>query len=249
MFFSDTHFHIENKEDVDKIICEATLADVKLLIVSCCDRNSIETLENIKTKSKMYFSYGFHPYEADTTTSSDIQWLKSKLLSDRVVALGEIGLDYHLGRENEEKQKKLFCEQLDLAEELNLPVVIHSRDATEDTLKILKKYNLKGVIHCFSGSTEIAKEYIKLGYYIGIGGVITFKNSRLQEVVREIGISRILLETDSPYLSPEPYRGRINSPGNIPLIAQKVSEILNIPINDVADITYNNACVLFDLKI
>ena len=248
MKFSDTHFHIEDINDADNIITEANRLGVGLLVVSCCDKLSIEESIKIKEHDSLYFSYGFHPYEADIITAGDIEWLKSMLLKDRVIALGEIGLDYHLGRENESKQKKLFCQQLDLAKKLDLPVVIHSRDATDDTLKILKKYNLKGVIHCFSGSIETAKEYIKLGYYIGIGGVITFKNSRLQEVVKEVGVDKILLETDSPYLSPAPYRGKVNAPSNIPIIAQKVSELLNIHVKDVADITYNNARVLFDLK-
>ena len=156
-------------------------------------------------------------------------------------------MDYHYGKENRDEQIILFKKQLDLASELNLPVVIHSRDATKDTVDILKKYSLNGVIHCFSGSLEIAKEYIKMGFLLGIGGVVTFKNSKLPLVVREIPLESIVLETDSPYLTPTPYRGSVNSSKYIPIIAEKIAEIKEISTSEVASVTTNNALKLFDL--
>ena len=156
-------------------------------------------------------------------------------------------MDYHYGKDNIDSQKKLFIYQLELAKKYNLPVVIHSRDATQDTIDILKSYNLKGDIHCFSGSLEIAKVYISMGYYLGIGGVVTFKNSNLYKVIEKIGLDNVVLETDSPYLSPEPFRGTKNSSKNIPIIANKISDILNIDVSEVSKITYSNAVKLFDL--
>ena len=131
---------------------------------------------------------------------------------------------------------------------MGLVVVIHSRDATEDTINCLKKYNVTGIIHCFSGSVETAKIYVSMGYKLGIGGVVTFKNSKLYEVVKEVGLENIVLETDSPYLTPTPFRGQKNSSKYIPLIAERIADILNTSIQNVADITTNNACNLFDLK-
>ena len=146
------------------------------------------------------------------------------------------------------KQKKLFKEQLKIAQRLNLPVVIHSRDATKDTIDILKMFNVSGVIHCFSGSLEIANIYISMGYKLGIGGVLTFKNSKLYRVIENINLENIVLETDSPYLTPEPYRGKTNSSKYIPIIAKKLAEIKKVSIEEVARITTNNAYLIFDLK-
>ena len=169
--------------------------------------------------------------------------------SDKVVGVGEIGLDYHYGKEDSELQKELFRKQMKLAQKLNLPVVIHSRDATLDTINILKEFpQVIGDIHCFSGSVETAKIYIAMGYKIGIGGVVTFKNSNLFQVVEEIGIKNIILETDAPYLAPVPVRGKKNSSKYIPYIAERVSEILNISVDKVAKISTDNAVTLFDLK-
>jgi len=247
MKFSDTHFHIESIAEAEGIILNSFASDVKLLVVSCCDKKSIEDSQEIGKYDGLYFSYGFHPDSADKIDLKDIEWLKEQIIRKQAIAVGEIGLDYHYGKINEEKQKRIFKKQLDLAKEFNLPVVIHSRDATEDTLKILKEYDLRGVIHCFSGSIETAREYIKLGYYLGIGGILTFKNSKLKDVVKEIGLDKLVLETDSPYLAPEPHRGKVNSPCNIPLIAATLGEIFNVSLEEVADKTYKNACMLFDL--
>ena len=157
-------------------------------------------------------------------------------------------MDYHYGKDDYLEQIDLFEKQLKIAEEVNLPVVIHSRDAVNDTINTLKKYSVTGVIHCFSGSVETADIYIKMGYKLGIGGVVTFKNSNLYKVVEHVGLSNIVLETDAPYLAPVPYRGQQNSSKYIPIIAEKVADILNVSLEKVADQTTLNACNLFDLN-
>ena len=157
-------------------------------------------------------------------------------------------MDYHYGKENRDAQIVLFEKQLKIAEDLNLPVVIHSRDATEDTIECLKKYKVHGVMHCFSGSVETAMIYKKMGFYLGIGGVVTFKNSNLYKVVEAVGLDSLVLETDSPYLAPEPVRGTKNSSKNIPYIAKRISEILDISVDEVSKKTLENTFNLFDLK-
>ena len=171
------------------------------------------------------------------------------LIDDKVVGIGEIGLDYHYGKDDIDLQKELFKKQLDLAIKYKLPVVIHSRDATLDTINILKEYpDVIGDIHCFSGSVETARQYINLGYYLGIGGVVTFTNSNLSKVVKEIGIDNIVFETDSPYLTPVPFRGKKNSSKYIPYICKKVAETLGEDENMVAKKVLDNTYNLFDLK-
>ena len=173
-------------------------------------------------------------------------FLEECIKNDRVVAIGEIGLDYYYGKDNKEEQKELFVRQLDLAVKHDMSVVIHTRDAFLDTYNILKEYNLKGFIHCFSGSLETALAYTDLGYYLGIGGVVTFKNSNLKDIVKEIGLSKIVLETDSPYLSP--FRGKKNEPCNIRVICSYVAEILGVSFDEVANVTTSNVVGLFDLN-
>ena len=178
---------------------------------------------------------------------TDLENLEKLLKNKKVVGIGEIGLDYHYYDTKKEKQIELFEKQLELAVKYDMPVVIHSRDATKDTINTLKKYNVKGIIHAFSGSLETAEIYIKMGFLLGIGGVITFKNSKLYEVVKKIGVENIVLETDSPYLTPHPFRGKQNSSKYIPVIAQKIAEVTNNSIEKVGEITTQNASSLFDL--
>ena len=192
---------------------------------------------------------GYHPSEADTITDNDLLLLREQLNNEKVVGIGEIGLDYHYGMDNILKQKELFRYQLSLAEKLSMPVVIHSRDATMDTINILKEYpEVKGIIHCFSGSLETANIYISMGYKLGIGGVITFKNSNLFKVVQSVGLDNIVLETDAPYLAPEPYRGKLNSSKYIPVIAERIAELLGVSVEEVARVTTKNAVYMFDLN-
>ena len=250
MFF-DTHCHLskEDYDDLDLVIKDNIAAGVGKIIISGCSKGSIdESLDLASKYDNVFLTLGYHPSEVDYVTDELLIDLKSKLSNKKVVGLGEIGLDYYYGKESKEQQVLLFEKQLKIAEELGLVVVIHSRDATEDTINCLKKYNVHGVIHCFSGSVETANIYVSMGYKLGIGGVVTFKNSKLYEVVKAVGIENIVLETDSPYLAPTPFRGQKNSSKYIPLIAEKVAEILNISVEEVAKITTSNACELFDLN-
>ena len=230
------------------IIKDDIAAGVCPIIISGCTKPSIiESLELSHKYDNIYVTIGYHPSEANDINMFDINVLKKQLFEDKVVGVGEIGLDYHYGKDDIEIQKKLFITQLKIAEEMNLSVVIHSRDATLDTINILKEFpNVRGIIHCFSGSVETAREYISMGYYLGIGGVVTFKNSKLPEVVKEIGLSNIVLETDSPYLTPTPYRGEKNSSKYIPIIAKAISDIKNVKSDEVMRVTTGNAERLFD---
>lgn len=248
--FIDTHCHLskDDYEDLDKVIKDAEDNNVKYLIVSGFDRKSIkETVEIANTYENVYLSLGYHPSEADITTEEDLNNLEEIIKSNKkVLAVGEIGLDYHWVKDNKEKQIKLFKKQIELAKKYNLPLVIHSRDAFQDTYDILKEANYKGVIHCFSGNKENAKMYTDIGFYLGIGGVITFKNTNLKETILDIPRDKILLETDAPYLAPTPHRGEKNESKYIPIIAQEIANLLNISIEDVANITTQNASKMFN---
>ena len=181
-----------------------------------------------------------HPETVDDYSLDDIEFIKNNLSNEKIVAIGEIGLDYHYTKENKDEQIKLLEMQLSLAEEYNLPVIIHSRDATEDTINTLKKFNCRGTIHSFSGSLETAKIYIKMGYLLGVNGVITFKNCNIKDVIKEVGLDNIVLETDSPYLTPVPYRGMQNNPSHILDIAKFVSELYNVSLEELSYRTNEN---------
>ena len=249
--YIDTHCHLsrEDYDDIDKVIEENKDALIEKIVVSGCSRESIEEVMDLKDKYDMvYVTIGYHPEYADTVTESDLDYLKSLLGEKKVVGIGEIGLDYHYTKENKDKQIWLFEEQLKIASAFNLPVVIHSRDATMDTINTLKKYKVKGIIHCFSGSLETANIYIKMGFLLGIGGVVTFKNSKLKDVVKEVPLESIVLETDSPYLAPVPFRGKINSSKYLEFIANFIADIKNISVDELAEITSRNASSLFDFN-
>lgn len=249
----DTHCHLsrEDYDDIDLVIKENRENGIGKIVVSACTKESIlECLEYIEKYDDVYLTIGFHPSETESYNNDELKFLRETIKNNKkIVGVGEIGLDYHYGKDDQLKQIEMFIDQMKLAGDLNLPVVIHSRDATEDTIKILKEFpNVTGVIHCFSGSVETAKIYIKMGYKIGIGGVVTFSNSKLFEVVEAVGIENIVLETDSPYLTPVPYRGKKNSSKYIPFIAEKISEILKISVENVSLETTKNACSVFDLN-
>ena len=191
---------------------------------------------------------GIGPENIDSITDEDIKSIKALVNNKKVVAIGEIGLDYYWTKENKERQIYVFEEMLKIAKESNLPVIVHNRDATKDIYELLKEYNVKGIIHCFSGSVETAKEFIKLGFLIGIGGVVTFKNAKhLKEVVQNIPMSCISLETDSPYLTPEPFRGKKNNPAYLTYIVKKIAELKGINEEEVRKVTSCNVISKFDL--
>ncbi len=249
--FIDTHCHLskEDYDDIDKVIMEDKEAEVDKIVVSGCSREAIDEVMSFKDKYDMvYVTIGYHPEYADSVREEDLDYLKSLLGEKKIIGIGEIGLDYHYTKDNKDKQIWLFEEQLKIAENFNLPVVIHSRDATQDTINTLKKYKVKGIIHCFSGSLETAKIYISRGFLLGIGGVVTFKNSKLKDVVKEIPIDSIVLETDSPYLTPVPYRGKVNSSKYLEYIAKFIAEVKNISVEELAEITSKNASSLFDFN-
>ena len=220
-----------------------------MIASGCNDKTNKEVLELVNKYDNVYGTLGIHPEEVDNISEDSFKLIVENINNPKIVAIGEIGLDYYWVSETREKQQDIFKRQLDIATKYNKPIVVHSRDAMQDTYNILKQYKLKGSLHCFSSSLEMAKEFIKLGYKIGVGGTVTFKNSKkLQEIVEEIDLKNILLETDSPYLSPEPFRGKRNNPSNTYYVAQKISNLKDIDIEEVLDITSSNAIQLFDLK-
>lgn len=249
--FIDTHCHMSSEyyDDINLIYKENKEALIDKMIISLCTREEIKNcFRYINEYEDIYATIGYHPEEANYITSIDLDYMKELIQKNKkIVGIGEIGLDYHYGKDNINLQKDLFEKQLSMAEELNLPVVIHSRDAVKDTIDILKKYKVKGIIHCFSGSLEVANIYISMGFKLGIGGVLTFKNSKLSNVIEKISLENIVLETDSPYLTPEPFRGKTNSSKYIPIIAQKIADIKDISLQSVSTTTLENTYNLFDL--
>ena len=247
---TDTHCHLykEYYDDIDRVLEESKSNNVTRYISDGCDMNSNKEMLELASKyDEVYITLGIHPENVDDYKEEDIKFIEDNLNSNKVIAIGEIGLDYYWTKDNKEKQKELLEIQLKIAEKNNLPVVIHSREATQDTIDILKKYNVKGVIHSFTGSLEVAKIYIKMGYVLGVNGVITFKNSNVKDVIREIGLENLILETDSPYLTPHPYRGEKNSPTHIKDIAEFVADLYEISLEELAKITNENIKRIFDI--
>lgn len=246
----DTHAHYDDsrfdgireqlltdlqKNGVDKIITCAVDGFSALQVLSLAEKYDF-----------IYAAVGIHPENLQSKT--DIAQIKKFAAHKKCVAIGEIGLDYYYTSDNKEAQKDTFLKQIILANELDLPVIVHDREAHADTLEILKAYKPKGVLHCFSGSPEMAQEIIKLGMYIGVGGSVTFKNAKkLPDVIKAIPKDRILLETDCPYLCPEPYRGRLCHSGFITLTAQEVADISGLSRDEVLRITNTNARKLFNI--
>lgn len=245
----DSHAHYDDaKFDGER---EALLAELPSRgvcgVVNCgCDTASSKTaLKLADSYGYIYAAVGIHPENIGGGTVNEIRTL---VKHKKCVAIGEIGLDYYWVSDNKEQQKELFSQQLELANEINKPVIVHDRDAHSDTLELLKKHRPKGVVHSFSGSTEMAKEILKLGMYIGIGGVITFKNAKkLPEVVKMLPENRFLLETDAPYLTPVPYRSKINNSAMIYLTAQKIAEIRNTDTVHILTAAQENAKNLFGI--
>lgn len=241
--FVDTHCHIfkSDYDNIDEVLNNASNNNIKYYINNGSNREyNKEVLELVKQYDNMYGALGIHPESVDNYTLEDIEFIKNNLNNEKIVAIGEIGLDYHYTKENKDEQIKLLEMQLSLAEKYNLPVIIHSREATEDTINTLKKFNCKGTIHSFSGSLETAKIYIKMGYLLGVNGVITFKNCNIKDVIKEVGLDNIVLETDSPYLTPVPYRGMKNDPSHIMDIAKFVSELYNVSLEELSYRTNEN---------
>lgn len=245
----DTHMHLNDEQYdgiTDEIVEGALKEGVNYLIVVGYDRkSSLKALSLANTYPFVYAAVGLHPSEVDREEDPELNWLKDLLNEDKVVAVGEIGLDFHYTKENAESQIAYFERQLKMAAEYNLPVTIHSRDALALTYDVLRKTKGRGVLHCYSGSSEMAKKFIDLGYSLGIGGVLTFKNTKLTGVVKDIPLEFLVTETDAPYLAPSPYRGKLNKPEYIPIIVAKIAKIKNISYSVVAKETLFNAKKIF----
>lgn len=249
--FTDSHCHLydEYYEDIDNIIKLSLENSVYRFINNGCDsKSNIEVLEKINKYSNMYGALGIHPEYVNKYNLEDIKFIENNLSNVKIIAIGEIGLDSYYTKDNKNEQIRLLETQLGLAEKYNIPVIIHSRDATEDTINILKKYKVKGIIHSFSGSLETAREYIKMGYLLGVNGVITFKNAHIKDVIKEIPLEYLVLETDAPYLTPVPFRGKQNNPSHILDIAKFICELKDISLEELSNTTENNLNNMFNIK-
>lgn len=248
----DTHSHYDDEKfDPDReMILNSLQSQGVSLVVSCgCDIDTTQYNFDLAQKyNYIYFAAGFHPENLDGATIDDLKIIEKFAKNEKCVAIGEIGLDYHWMNSSKDLQKQFFEAQIELAKKLDMPVIVHDREAHGDTLDILKATKPKGVVHCFSGSKEMAREIIKLGMYIGLNGVVTFSNARKSlEVVKEIPIDRLVLETDCPYLAPVPMRGKKNNSSYIPFIAEKIADILDMEPQELLNITAENGKRLYSL--
>lgn len=248
----DTHCHIfrEYYDDIDKVIDNAKKNGVNMVVVNGCNMESNkEVLELVKRYDIVYGALGIQPEELSDYNDEALNFIREHINDDKIVAIGEIGLDYHYDSDRD-LQKQLFLKQLEIAREYNKPVIVHSRDCIQETYDILKNSGVKGIMHCYSGSLEMAREFVKIGFLLGIGGICTFKNAnKVIEVIKGIDIEYIVLETDCPYLSPEPYRGLKNEPKNIPVILEKICEVKGLNFKEVERTTTLSVLRLFDKDI
>lgn len=256
----DSHAHYDDArfdEDRDVLLCGMKDKGVSFIVnVSATKKGMADTLQLIEKYPFIYGSVGIHPEEVALLTDADLEYMKVAAKHDKIVAIGEIGLDYYYPEPPHDIQKEWFVKQLELACECEMPVIIHSRDAASDTLDILKQYTPSlpkgnpGVVHCYSYSAEIASVYVSMGYYIGIGGVLTFSNGKkLKQVAKEIPLERIVLETDCPYLAPVPHRGKRNDSGFLTHVADMLAEIKGITSKEVIDVTRNNALKMYGIEV
>ncbi len=249
----ETHAHYDdNAFDADRHELLSTLHEynIEAVVNICASVRSLDVTPKLMEQyPNVYGAIGIHPDEVGDITPEVWEKMRSLCDLEKTVAVGEIGLDYYWDKENHKKQIMWFEKQIDLAREKNLPIVVHSRDAAADTLNVVKANNageIGGIIHCFSYGKEIAKEYLNMGFYLGIGGVVTFNNGKkLKEVVEYAPLSQMVLETDSPYLSPVPFRGKRNSSRNIPYIVEAIANIKGASVNEVLEVTNINAHRVF----
>jgi TatD DNase family protein len=252
MYFIDTHTHIylpEFDEDRDAMMKRASDAGVKTTIMPAIDSTTHAKMLAVEsTYPGCYAMMGLHPCSVTQEFQGEIEVLKEYFNEWKFVAVGEIGLDFYWDKTFTEQQYKAFRQQIEIALQHDLPIVIHSRNATDECIGVVKEYpGIMGVFHCFSGNGEQAREIIEMGFMLGIGGVLTFKNAGLDKVIEETGLANVILETDAPYLAPVPFRGKRNEPAYIPLVAEKLSAISKLPVERVAELTTENARKLFKL--
>ncbi|WP_136479600.1 TatD family hydrolase [Acetivibrio thermocellus] len=252
----DSHAHYDNKrfdEDRFEVIKKAYDSGVSYILNAAADMaSSVETVSLTRKFDFIYGAVGVHPHEVAKMSDDDIEKLKDFAKEEKIVAIGEIGLDYYYDFSPREQQKLWFARQINLAKELNLPIIVHDRDAHKDVLDIVKAEQAKdvgGVFHCYSGSVEMLMDVLENNFYISVGGTLTFKNAkRVVEVVERVPLDRLLIETDCPYLTPEPHRGKRNDSSYVRLVAEKIAKIRGMSFEEVAEITTNNAKRLFGIK-
>jgi len=247
----DTHAHINMLSNPEMGIIEAKDVGVEKIVVPSSGLEDFEVVLSLSERfDGIYIAFGLHPENCNQFNDETAKKIIELSKKDKVVALGEIGLDYHYSKENKDEQKNVFINQLEIAKMLDLPVLIHDREAHFDTLEILSKYNMKKVLlHCFSGSVEFMKQCVDLGYKIAVGGVVTFKNAKeIKEVVKAIDINDLMLETDSPFLTPHPFRGEENSPKYLGFVAKAIADLKNMPYDEVVNITNKNAKDFFNIN-
>ena len=252
----DTHAHLDDErfdEDREQIIEQIKQDGISLIVNPGADMKSSRAAIKLAEKYDfIYAAVGIHPHDVKDITEADLIELEQMAKHEKVVAIGEIGLDYYYDNSPRELQMEYFIKQIELANKLSLPIIIHSRDASMETYEILKEHkkDIGCVLHCFSQSLEMAELYLKIGCHLSFAGPLTFKkSSKLKEVARNIPLDKIFIETDSPYLTPEPYRGRRNDPSKVRYVAEELSKLRAISVDKIAEITMNNAIEFFDIKL
>ncbi|MFB5663742.1 TatD family hydrolase [Alteribacillus sp. HJP-4] len=249
----DTHVHLnadQFEDDVDEVIERAKSEGIEWMNCIGFDRKTIKRAVELAEKYEfIYASVGWHPVDAVDMTEEDLQWIEELAGHPKVVALGEMGLDYHWDKSPKDVQKEVFRKQIHLAKKVKLPIIIHNRDADQDIVDLLKEEHAEdvgGIMHCFGGSLEIAKECMKMNFYISFGGPVTFKNAkRPKQVAKEIPMDKLLVETDCPFLAPHPYRGKRNEPSYVKLVAEQIAELKELSLEEIAQQTTANANKLF----
>ncbi|HJV16705.1 MAG TPA: TatD family hydrolase [Bacillales bacterium] len=252
----DTHAHLNAEqyhEDLEEVIVRAKDEGVATMVVVGFDRPTIQrAIELADQYDFIYASVGWHPVDAIDLTEEDLKWIEELSSHPKVVALGEMGLDYYWDKSPKDIQQEVFRKQIRLAKKVKLPIIIHNREATSDIIEILKEEGAKevgGIMHCFSGSPEIAKECVKMNFYISLGGPVTFKNAKKpKEVAAEIPLEKLLIETDCPYLTPHPFRGKRNEPSYVKFVAEEIAHIKGVTYEEIAEATTKNAKKLFDIR-
>ncbi|WP_223703294.1 TatD family hydrolase [Sutcliffiella deserti] len=252
----DTHVHLnadQYEDDLQEVIDRAQQEKVTNMVVVGFDRKTIKrAMELVEQYDFIYAAVGWHPVDAIDMKEEDLEWIEQLAQHDKVVAIGEMGLDYHWDKSPKEIQKEVFRKQIRLAKKVKLPIVIHNRDATADVVEILKEEDAKevgGIMHCYTGSIEVAQECMEMNFYLSFGGPVTFKNAKKpKEVVKEIPMDRLLIETDCPYLTPHPYRGKRNEPSYVRFVAEQIAELREMSVEEVAEKTTANAKKLFGIN-
>ncbi|BAC12003.1 TatD family hydrolase [Oceanobacillus iheyensis] len=252
----DTHVHLnarQFKDDREETIQRAYDAGVENMVVVGFDRETIPlAIEIAESHPAIYAAVGWHPVDAIDMTEEDLSWIEQLSSHPKVVAIGEMGLDYHWDKSPKEIQKEVFRKQIALAKKVNMPIIIHNREATEDIIKILQEENAKeigGIMHCYNDSVEYVQDCLDMNFYISLGGPVTFKNAPLpKEVAKEVPLDRLLIETDAPFLAPHPNRGKRNEPAYVRLVAEQIAALREMSVEEIGEITTKNARRFFNIN-